>query len=97
MLDTSRGYFRVVFDGDSAVIRPTESLQVLVRAGVRDRSDRCPTVPLGSSSPSVQTRSSRHTAWSPKLCRAMKPRSAERNGLGDSAQYTQAIFSIPFL
>ena len=28
VLDTSKGYFRVVFDGDSAVIRPTESLQV---------------------------------------------------------------------
>lgn len=27
VLDTSRGYFKVVFDGDSAVIRPTESLQ----------------------------------------------------------------------
>ena len=28
VLDTSKGYFRVVFDGDSAVIRPTKSLQV---------------------------------------------------------------------
>ncbi|OAP85692.1 hypothetical protein A4H34_00340 [Peptidiphaga gingivicola] len=28
VLDTSKGYFRVVFDGDSAVIRPAASLQV---------------------------------------------------------------------